>query len=116
MSLVKEVIVSTSSGGVTISPPVWFDINQNPFGIGVFAQVTGVSCTYTVQHTPDNPYLNGTATVNSDAVWYDHAIMNSLTSNRDSNYTFPVKGSRVTTQAADAGNSVKVIFIQSQGS
>lgn len=73
------------------------DIRLNPFAIGVGVAVTG-TITYTVQHTFDDPF-------SAVATWFDHPSLTAQTTNKDSNYAFPVRGIRLSVSASTGGSA-----------
>ena len=102
----KPVILATS--GVSISNVVVFDLQRNPFSVGIGCVVTG-TVTYTIQHTFDDVGALGAANV----TWFDHDSSNlvAATTNQDGSYTFPCRGARIN-QTAGTG-TVTATFIQS---
>lgn len=99
--------------GTAASTPIFPDIFQNPFNIGLGVQIASGNATYSVQHTFDystvmNPTWNGT----SNVTWYENSGITStsvVTSN--GNYAFPVAAIRLNVTAAAAATTQVVLNI-----
>lgn len=105
--------------GTAISTPVFFDIAQNPFNIGIGLSLTTGGLTtaiVSVEHTFDfstvmSPTWNGTT-----AVWFQNTGINATTISStgiNGNYAFAVAAVRVNVLSATATTIVVANFIQS---
>lgn len=96
------VVVKITGPGTT----KWFqwDHERNPFNIGFGCVVNG-SCTYTVQHTFDDPQ----EVVNPVA--FNNFAINGVSDSQNGNYAYPIQAIRITVTAG--GGSVTVSIIQS---
>ena len=76
-----QVIQQTGTGSTAWIP---LDYKQSPFNVGFGVVVSG-TITYDVEHTFDDVY-NSTITPTA----FKHSSLTSQTTNKDSNYAFPV--------------------------
>jgi hypothetical protein len=94
---------------VAASDPIVMDVNEAPFAASVSVKVTG-TITYSVQHTFDDPFASGGL---ASAVWFDiaaGAAMTAATTNKDSNYAFPVTAIRLNVTAVTGGSATMTVI------
>lgn len=104
--MIPQVVSVTGTG---TSKVVGFDIERNPFNIGIFCTVSG-TVNYTIQHTADDIYANSYNP--STGIWFsnDNAALVGASSNQDGNYAYPVRASRVLVNSGTG--TVTVTYIQ----
>lgn len=94
------------------SAPVCFDTYENPFNVSVQVAIVGTSASCSVQVTADDPQdFASESAYQSDANWYDHATLATITTNSTGTITSPVKAARVVVSAISAA-TVITTFIQ----
>jgi hypothetical protein len=98
-----QEITQTGTGATA-----WIPVNyrQSPFNIGFGAVIVSGTATYSVQHTFDDVFDPAVT-----PVAFDNANATAQTTNKDSNYSFPVRAIRLN---VTAGTSpvVKLTFLQ----
>lgn len=104
--------VTVSQTGVGTSPLIVWDYIQTPFNASISTIVTG-TVTYTIQHTFDDVFASTYTPAAGN--WFDHDVANmvSATTNQDSNYSAPIRASRIN-QTAGTG-SVSLTGLQGIG-
>jgi long-subunit fatty acid transport protein len=86
--------VTVTQTGVGTSALIPWDYIQTPFNASISTVVTGTA-TYTIQHTFDDIFAS---TYNpATGTWFDHDVANMVaaTTNQDSNYSAPIRASRI---------------------
>jgi hypothetical protein len=87
-----------SSGAAGVTAPVPLDQYISPFNVSLAIVPTGTA-TYTVQYTFDDPF---TATFDpTTAVWFDHPDLTAETGNKNGNFAFPVRATRLNVSACN---------------
>lgn len=99
----RVTLTQTGTGSSAVDVP---DQYIAPFAIGIGVKVTG-TVTYTVQHTFDDVFLPTFDP--AAATWFDHPSLTAQTTNKDSNYAFPVAGIRLTVSAG-SGTATAVLL------
>jgi hypothetical protein len=96
--------VSVTVSSVAASQPVPMGIHVTPFNVGFGVVVTG-TVTYNVEHTFDNIY-DPTVT----PTWFQHSTVTAQSTNKDSNYAFPVRAIRLNVTANTAGTATLTLI------
>ena len=92
---------------VAVSQTVPLNYRANPFSCSLGVIVTG-TINYTVQHTFQDIYLAFPSTLK----WYSQMTLVTATADDDSNYAFPVRGTRLLINSVTAGATIKYIINQ----
>jgi hypothetical protein len=100
------VTVTGSSG---ISSPVVLDYFLDPMNIGLAVTATGTHSSK-VQVSYDDPFASYATNYNTDAVWFDHATLTSVTGNAQGSQTTPVRAVRL--NKASGTPAVKLTVVQ----
>jgi hypothetical protein len=99
--------VSVTVSSVAASQPIPMGIHVTPFNVGFGVVVTG-TVTYNVEHTFDDIY---SPTFNaSTANWFQHSTVTAQSTNKDSNYAFPVRAIRLNVTANTAGTATLTLI------
>jgi hypothetical protein len=87
--------VTVSQTGVGTSPLIVWDYMHTAIACSISTIVSGGSATYTIQHTFDDVFASNYNPATGN--WFDHDISNMVgaTTNQDSNYSAPVRASRI---------------------
>jgi hypothetical protein len=99
-------VVLTATGN---SAPVVLDQYISPFNITLALVVSGTNTT-TVQFTADNPAAVYVTNYNTNATWFNHPDMNSMTVNEIGNIAFPVRAVRLNCSAYTSGSATLTIL------
>lgn len=100
------VTVSASSG---VSSPVVLDYFLDPMNVGLAVTATGTHSSK-VQVSYDDPFATYATDYNTDAVWFDHATLTSVTGNAQGSQTTPVRAVRL--NKASGTPAVKLTVVQ----
>lgn len=100
------VTVSASSG---ISDPVVLDYYLAPMNVGMAVTATGTHSSK-VQVSYDDPFAEYATDYNTDATWFDHATLTSITGNAQGGQTTPIRAVRL--NKASGTPAVKLTVIQ----
>lgn len=98
----RPQVISKVAAGTTAWIPV--DYKQSPFNIGFGVTVTG-TLTYDIEHTFDDPY---DTTITPTA--FKHSVVVAQTTNKDSNYAFPVRAVRLNVTAFTSGSATLTLL------
>lgn len=85
-----------TQAGVGSTDGIVTDNYVSPYNIGFGVVVSG-TVNYTVQHTFDG------------TTWFDHPDVNSLITNQDGNYAFPVQQIRLTVNSGTGSATITAI-------
>jgi hypothetical protein len=99
----RSITVTVTGAGS--SAPIPMNLDTSPFNVGF--GVIPSSANYTVQHSFDNPLVEGYSA--AAATWFNHPTIASQTTNQDGNYAFPVAAIRLT---VNSGTSATMTLIQ----
>jgi hypothetical protein len=105
--------VQLTAAGTSTAIPI--DLRKFKFGVGILVNVpTGVSCTYTVQVTGDDPAKYPTIT----GLWNNHDCLNGLTASANGSLAYPVTKVRlqVLNTNSTATQPITLSVIQVDGS
>jgi len=106
--MARPVRVTVSSQ--TVSSVIPLNTYGDPFNVGIGCDISaGGSLTYTVQHTYDDVFAAGFNPAN--ATWYSNSNLTNITTDKDSNYAYPVTGVRLNVTAWTSG-SITMTVIQ----
>ena len=97
----RPQIISLTGTGTTAWIPL--DYKQNPFNIG-FGVVVNGTITYDVEHTFDDVF-DSTIT----PVAFKHSTLTGQTSNKDSNYAFPIRAIRLNNTAGTGTSTITIL-------
>ena len=97
----RPQIISITGTGTTAWIPL--DYKQNPFNIG-FGVVVNGTITYDVEHTFDDVF-DSTIT----PVAFKHSTLTGQTSNKDSNYAFPIRAIRLNNTAGTGTSTITIL-------
>ncbi len=102
-----QIATKTGTGGGGISTPAVFDLNINPFNIGIGCVVSG-TVNYTIQHTFDDITTLGAA----NCTWFPHdnSDLVAQTANANDNFDFPCTAARILMNSGTG--TVTATFIQ----
>jgi hypothetical protein len=95
-----QVIQQTGTGSTAWIP---LDYKQSPFNVGFGVVVSG-TITYDVEHTFDDVY-NSTITPTA----FKHSSLTSQTTNKDSNYAFPIRAIRLNNTAGTGTSTITIL-------
>lgn len=95
-----QVISQTGIGSTAWIP---LDYKQNPFNVGFGCVVNG-TLTYQIEHTFDDPYTTASPTA------FVHTTVAGLTTNKDSNYAFPVRAIRLNVTSYTSGSVTATVL------
>ena len=95
-----QVIKQTGTGSTAWIP---LDYKQSPFNVGFGVVVSG-TITYDVEHTFDDVY-NSTITPTA----FKHSSLTSQTTNKDSNYAFPIRAIRLNNTAGTGTSTITIL-------
>ena len=97
----RPTTVTQSAAGTSAWIPL--DYKQSPFNVGIGVLVGG-TVTYTVEHTFDDIWDSTiTPTV------YPHATLVTQTTNKDGNYAFPIRATRITVTAGTGSATMTLL-------
>jgi hypothetical protein len=96
-----ETSVTVSSA--TSSNWIPLNIQQQDFKVSLGLEITGTG-TYKVEHTFDNIQTDASPTA------FPHSVLTAITSNTDSNYSFPVRAVRLTCTSWTSGSATLKII------
>ena len=113
---ISSIVPSATIGGdtmdlgwsaVAISKTVPLNYIATPFSISLSVVVTG-TINYTVQHVFQDIY----AAFPSTLTWFNQMTLVTDTTNGDSNYAFPVRGTRLLINSVTAGATIRFTINQ----
>jgi hypothetical protein len=93
---------STSPGGV--SPPCVLDQYLTPTDTTLAVELNSTSGgSYTVQYSPDDPFATYATDYNTNAHWYNHPTLVTLSADAVDNVIVPVRAVRLATTTVGTG-------------
>ena len=95
-----QVITQSGTGSTAWIP---LDYKQSPFNVGFGVTVTG-TVTYQIEHTFDDVF-DSTIT----PVAFKHSTLTGQTSNKDSNYAFPIRAIRLNNTAGTGTSTITIL-------
>lgn len=100
----RPAIVTASASGASSMLVVDYVVPVFAIGIGCVVS-NGASLTYKVQHSFDDPNLGA-----NNMTWFDHAFITGQTGNKDGNYAFPIRATRLNVTAFSSGTVTMTIL------
>lgn len=97
----RPQVISITNTGTTAWIPL--DYKQNPFNVGLGVVVNG-TVTYTIEHTFDDVLLPGVT-----PVAFPHSTLAAQTTNKDGNYAFPVRATRINNSAGTGTTTLTIL-------
>lgn len=88
-------IILSAPAATGVSSPAILDIYLTPFQVTLAVEFGTASATTTVQYSCDDPFAAYATDYNTDAVWFNHPTLVTLTANGVDTLTTPVRAVRL---------------------